>query len=103
MQAAWLSAARSVQSPWRVIALQATEVLTQEHKILRPFVDALEVAARRLEAADRVRPGLFADAADFIKSFVDGCHHRKEEGALFPALEAAVVPQLGGLMGEILA
>lgn len=83
--------------------MQATEVLTQEHKILRPFVDALEVVARKLEASDPVRPQLFTDIADFINSFVDGCHHRKEEGALFPALEAAGVPQLGGLMGEILA
>ena len=38
-----------------------------------------------------------------MKSFIDGCHHRKEEGLLFRALEEAGVPQLGGLMGEVLA
>jgi hemerythrin-like domain-containing protein len=80
-----------------------TDVLTEEHIIVRPFLDALEVAARRLEAHEPVRVGLFTDAIDFINGFVDGCHHRKEEGALFPAMEAAGVPQLGGLMGEILA
>jgi hemerythrin-like domain-containing protein len=26
------------------------------------------------------------DAADFIKGFADGCHHRKEEGVLFQTM-----------------
>lgn len=85
------------------MTMLATDVLTEEHTIVGPFLDALEVLARRLEAREPVRPGLFTDAVDFIKGFVDDCHHRKEEGALFPAMEAAGVPQLGGLMGEILA
>jgi hemerythrin-like domain-containing protein len=83
--------------------MQATDILTEEHKVVKPFLDGLEVVARKLEARDPIRLGLFADAAQFIDGFVDGRHHRREEGALFPALEAAGVPQLGGLMGEILA
>jgi hemerythrin-like domain-containing protein len=88
--------------------MRATDILEREHQLVLPFLDALEVAARRIESrqqssAPQLRPSFFLDASEFIKSFVDGCHHRKEEGLFFPALEAAGVPQLGGLMGEILA
>jgi hemerythrin-like domain-containing protein len=81
----------------------ATDILQREHQLVLPFLDALEAASRRLEARQPIRPSFFIDASEFVSSFVDGCHHKKEEGALFPALEAAGVPQLGGLMGEILA
>ena len=88
--------------------MRATDILQQEHQLVLPFLDALEAAARRLEcrqqtSCEPLRPSFFLDASQFIRSFVEGCHHSKEEGLLFPALEAAGVPQLGGLMGEILA
>lgn len=83
--------------------MRATDDLLREHQLLLPFFDALESAARRLEARQPIRPSFFVDASEFIGCFVGNCHHNKEEGALFPALEAAGVPQLGGLMGEILA
>ncbi len=88
--------------------MRATDILQQEHELVMPFLDALEAAARRLESRQQasspaLRVSFFLDVSEFIKSFIDDCHHRKEEGLLFPALEAAGVPQLGGLMGEILA
>jgi hemerythrin-like domain-containing protein len=46
---------------------------------------------------------LFIEATDFIKGFADGCHHKKEEGVLFPALVAHGVPVQGGPIGVMLA
>jgi len=62
----------------------------------------LDVAAGRLEEGRPVRPGLFAEAADFLANFVDRCHHQKEEGHLFPSLQAAGVPKEGGPIGVML-
>jgi hemerythrin-like domain-containing protein len=90
------------------VLVRATDILQREHEVVVPFLDALEAAARRLESrhqasAAPLRPSFFLDASEFMKSFIDECHHRKEEGLLFRALEEAGVPQLGGLMGEVLA
>jgi hemerythrin-like domain-containing protein len=50
-----------------------------------------------------VPPAIFIQAAEFIKGFADGCHHRKEEGVLFPAMQSAGVPSEGGPIGVMLA
>ena len=66
--------------------MKATEILSSEHRVIERVIQALETAARRLEAGQTIRPAFFVDSADFIKGFADGCHHRKEEGVLFRAM-----------------
>ena len=82
--------------------MHATEILMEEHEAILRFIDALELAAEHLATGQPVRAGFFLDAADFIKGFADGCHHHKEEGLLFPALEAAGMPAEGGPVGMML-
>ena len=74
-----------------------------EHRVIERAITALEAAARRLDSGRSIRAGFFIDAARFIKEFADGAHHRKEEGLLFPAMEAAGVPKDGGPIGVMLA
>jgi hemerythrin-like domain-containing protein len=74
-----------------------------EHRVIERAIAALEAGARRLDSSRSLRAGFFVDAADFIKEFADGAHHRKEEGLLFPAMEAAGVPREGGPIGVMLA
>ena len=50
-----------------------------------------------------MRPGFFLDAADFVKGFADGCHHKKEEGVLFPTMVAKGLPQRSGPIAVMLA
>ncbi len=57
----------------------------------------------RLDKGEQVRPGFFVDAADFVKGFADGCHHKKEEGVLFTALVDAGLPQQVGPVAAMLA
>jgi len=83
--------------------MQATEDLMREHRLIERMLDSLEAAAARVKAGESMRVGFFMEAADFIKDFADGCHHHKEEGVLFPALEAAGVPRIGGPIGAMLA
>jgi len=83
--------------------MEATEILKTEHRIIERVLASLEVAAGRLSAGEPVSPGVFIMAADFIKGFADGCHHKKEEDVLFPAMQAAGIPREGGPIGVMLA
>jgi len=83
--------------------MEATDSLMGEHRVIERVLTSLETAAQGLTAGRPVGAAFFVEAADFIKGFADGCHHMKEEGVLFPALEAAGVPRQGGPIGVMLA
>ena len=83
--------------------MEATKILKDEHRVIERVLASLESAAGRLNAGEPLSPGVFIMAADFIKGFADGCHHKKEEGVLFPAMQAAGVPSEGGPISVMLA
>ncbi len=82
--------------------MEATDMLMEEHRLIERLIDSLDLAADSLDSGKAVRPGFFIEAAEFIKGFADGCHHRKEEGYLFPALIAAGMPRDGGPVNMML-
>jgi hemerythrin-like domain-containing protein len=83
--------------------MEATNILMDEHRVIERVLNSLEGAALGLDAGQPIAGAFFVEAADFIKGFADGCHHLKEEGVLFPAMEAAGVPREGGPIGAMLA
>ena len=83
--------------------MKATEILMEEHQVIEGVLGTLEGAALAVEQNKNVRPGFFLDAADFIRGFADGCHHRKEENVLFKAMSASGIPVQGGPIGVMLA
>lgn len=83
--------------------MQATQILMDEHRVIERVLAALQVAAERLDRGEEMRPAFFINAALFIKNFADGCHHRKEEGVLFVAMNESGVPVQGGPIGAMLA
>jgi hemerythrin-like domain-containing protein len=72
--------------------MKATDILSSEHRVIERVIASLEIAADKLESGQAVRPEFFIEAADFIKGFADGCHHKKEEGVLFKSLVAIGLP-----------
>jgi hemerythrin-like domain-containing protein len=74
-----------------------------EHRVIERVIASLETATTDLEQGGAVRPGFYLDAADFIKGFADGCHHKKEEGVLFKAMAAAGMPTQAGPIAVMLA
>ncbi len=82
--------------------MQATDILSSEHRVIERVISAIEAGAERLEAGEPVRPGFFLDAAQFIKGFADGCHHRKEEGVLFKTMGDHGMPTQSGPVGVML-
>jgi hemerythrin-like domain-containing protein len=83
--------------------MQATDILMEEHRVIERVLTSLERAAVGLDRGEPVRPGFFIDAADFVKGFADGCHHKKEEGVLFTALVDAGLPQQTGPVAVMLS
>jgi len=83
--------------------MKATNVLTQEHRVIERVLNTLEAGAGKLESGQTVRPEFFLSATDFIKGFADGCHHQKEEGVLFKRMESNGIPVQGGPLGVMLA
>jgi len=81
---------------------KAIDDLIHEHEAIRFALRVLE------RMADLAEGGAAVDADDqarliaFIQEFADKCHHGKEEGLLFPALEAAGVAREGGPVGAML-
>jgi len=86
-----------------VVPMEATRILMEEHRVIERVVSSLDRAAQRLDAGEPIGAGFFVDAADFIKGFADGCHHKKEESVLFPAMETAGVARQGGPLAVMLA
>ena len=68
--------------------MRATDILIHEHRVIEKVLDSLETAANRLPAGEAIPMDFFFKAVDFIKNFADGCHHKKEEGILFVAMDA---------------
>jgi len=82
--------------------MQATDILSQEHRVIERVLDALQSAAQTVEAGGDIAPEFFIEAADFIRGFADGCHHHKEEGVLFKMMVENGMPAQGGPVGVML-
>ena len=83
--------------------MEATNILMSEHRVIERVLATLEAAAGQVEIGAEVRPGFFLDAADFVKGFADGCHHKKEEGVLFKTMAENGMPVDAGPIAVMLA
>ncbi len=66
--------------------MKATDVLSEEHRVIERVIRTLETGVQLLSQNQPIRPEFFIQATDFIKGFADGCHHVKEEGVLFKSM-----------------
>ncbi len=83
--------------------MSAIDELKAEHQGVLRVLLILEAMARLLEMGRVPEKAHLEEALDFLRVFVDRCHHGKEEEHLFPALEQAGVPRQGGPIGVMLA
>ncbi len=80
----------------------ATALLKDDHRVIEKMLGALEGAATRMARGAEVPKKLLEDALEFSQTFVDRCHHGKEEACLFPCLEKKGIPNEGGPIGVML-
>ena len=74
---------------------QAIADLRHEHDAILEALQILERMTAQADAAD------LAAFVDFLREFVDRCHHGKEEGLLFPAMTRAGLAEHGGFIDEL--
>jgi hemerythrin-like domain-containing protein len=78
---------------------KATELLSDEHRVIERVLAALEkLTTRPVEKS----LDCWKKALDFFSHFADQCHHFKEEKVLFPAMEEHGMPRDGGPIGMML-
>jgi len=75
--------------------MKATGQLRDEHEGVRMMLAILEKVCGKLETVGSIDNEHFDGILEFLKVFVDKCHHAKEEELLFPALIAAGIPEEG--------
>jgi hemerythrin-like domain-containing protein len=75
--------------------MKATQQLRDEQEGVRIMLNILEHVCRQLETSGNLNREHFEGILEFLKVFVDKCHHGKEEELLFPALIAVGVPADG--------
>ncbi len=83
--------------------MNPTAQLREEHKGIKVMLDILGEVCKRLDAGKDVDPRHLIQIVDFLKVFVDKCHHAKEEELLFPEMEKAGVSRNGGPIGIMLS
>ena len=82
--------------------MKATEILIREHDLILRGIRVLEALARLANTGTDVPAADAGAIIEFIRKFADGIHHAKEEGVLFPAMQAAGIPNQGGPIGMML-
>ena len=75
--------------------MKATKTLKHEHEAVKLMMKIMDAACEKMNARQQLDTQDMDDMIDFLKVFVDQCHHGKEEQILFPRLEAAGVPKEG--------
>jgi hemerythrin-like domain-containing protein len=79
--------------------MKATDILMDEHRVIEQVLNCLQKLAERCAAGETLDGVSALQALDFFRAFADRCHHGKEEGHLFPLLEARGFARQSGPTG----
>ena len=83
--------------------MNAIEELKKEHEAVRLTLNILEKIGHQVAKSKQIsRPDHLDQLFEFFATFVDRCHHGKEEELLFPALEKVGISREGGPIGVML-
>jgi hemerythrin-like domain-containing protein len=66
----------------------ATADLRRDHEVILRALAVLERVGDRLASSRPASDSTLIDLAVLLRTFADRCHHGKEEGQLFPAMQA---------------
>ncbi|HEY8505670.1 MAG TPA: hemerythrin domain-containing protein, partial [Gemmataceae bacterium] len=68
--------------------MRPTDMLREEHRVIEQVLNCLQKLAADAFGRGTLDGAAAREVLDFLRNFADGCHHGKEEGILFPAMEA---------------
>jgi hemerythrin-like domain-containing protein len=81
--------------------MKATEQLKKEHSAVKVTLRILDRISKMLEAGEKVDTAHLEELIDFFSTFVDKCHHIKEEEMLFVAMKDSLDPSDGDRIGAL--
>ncbi len=81
--------------------MRSTDILVQQHQVIDKVLDLLAQKLEDTHSAGTLDVPFFRKLVAFSNA-VDQCHHRKEEGCLFPCLTGKGIPREGGPIGMML-
>lgn len=76
--------------------MKPTDVLKHEHEAIKLMLVISEKIVKKLKTKNATTLDHFGNVLDFLKIFVDKCHHGKEEDLLFPEIISAGFPLKDG-------
>ena len=80
--------------------MKATDDLVKEHKGIKLMLNIMDSISKKMKVGSSVDPEHLFRIIDFLKTFVDKCHHAKEEKILFPAMiETKINQSIGPIKG----
>jgi hemerythrin-like domain-containing protein len=82
--------------------MKPTETLKHEHQIVLLVLKGAEREARSIQAGNGAHEEEIEQMVDFFRTFVDRCHHGKEERHLFPAMHGKGMPLEAGPLAVML-
>ena len=81
------------------MAAHWTDLLIADHETTERVFAAVSQA---FDAPEGPLPSLVGDLRLYLVEYVDGCHNKKEENALFPLCERRGIPRTGGPLAVML-
>jgi hemerythrin-like domain-containing protein len=82
--------------------MSPTETLKHEHQIVLLVLKGAKHEAASIQAGGAVHVEIVEQMVDFFRTFVDRCHHGKEERHLFPAMHGKGMPLETGPLAVML-
>ena len=83
--------------------MSATADLRSEHVGVGRMLGIMDAMTRRAQSGEKLDYGDLAQTIEFLRVFVDQCHHAKEEELLFPAIRAAKMTSVEKTIVTLLA
>lgn len=81
--------------------MECTSDLRAEHGGVLVVLDVVSAMEDRMEAGLDVPAEDLERVLEFLRVFVDACHHGKEEGLLFPAIRAAGIADAADILERL--
>lgn len=82
--------------------MRPADDLREEHRAVKLMLRILDGVCTNIESGKNVEHEHLERLVEFMKVFVDRCHHTKEEVYLFPEMKKAEIPGAGELIDSLL-
>lgn len=78
-----------------------TQILEEEHHLIQQVVGSMAALADRVYEGEQAEKQTLVNLTEFMRVFVEKCHHEKEDHHLFPLLVSKGVPVVGCPIGAL--